>query len=261
MTESPTRSMFPDYPSYHYLLNQAREKVRMGNDNLSQGLEILQRLREQYPHVPAIGHELVLAYMEDNQPEKAVSELEGMEKQFIEVDEETLCRRGRLFKDLGDTALSSGKLEDAEAQYRRAIERYGKAYEINHDHYPGVNQATLLLILAAISHERGRKEGSRHALEQMEQLAKQLLSRRYEWKKTHSDDNVWHPATRGELYLLRQDWESAADAYQEAFEEPNAQLFHRESAGKQVKRILAAWKKLGVEPDDTFTMQELFSGQ
>jgi hypothetical protein len=95
----------------------------------------------------------------------------------------------------------------------------------------------------------------------MAQQAHKLLARRHEnkWLRSLDDDNIWHLATEAEVYLLLEQWSEAADTYRRAFAEPKVTPFHRETAGRQARRILDAWRRLGGEPPAPgFPLDSLF---
>ena len=91
------------FPSYHKPPGAGPIVHRSGNeDDRRKAVELLEGLRERYPHVLAIGQELVLALEECHDPDRAEQLLNTLEKSFLNLDEEFLCRWGRLFKDRGD---------------------------------------------------------------------------------------------------------------------------------------------------------------
>lgn len=103
--------------------------------------------------------------------------------------------RGRLWKDgvhrARDAAASAGLA-------RRARDEYLAAYAIAHDPYPGINAATLSLLL-------GEPERSRALAEQVQNDLARLGSR-----------TAWDLATAGEAALLSGDPERARARYAEA---------------------------------------------
>jgi hypothetical protein len=246
------------FPSYHKPLELARSLTRSGNDNdRRKAIALLDGLRQRYPHVLAIAQELVLALEECHEPDRAEQILKTLEKSFLNLDEEFLCRWGRLFKDRADeyTPLPWSKpgrrLPDpvlAEAFYRKSIAKYDQAYRIRLGHYPGVNKATLLLIVGALKSQRsGATPGSITELLESEELARKLLACRASWKVDHSEDEtIWHPATEGEVQLLRLEWEQAAAHYREALGAKNMSRHARDSMLRQVERIALAFRILGI---------------
>jgi hypothetical protein len=222
---------------------------------------LLDGLRHRYPHVLAIGQELVLALEESREADRAEEVLKTLEKSFLNLDEEFLCRWGRLFKDRGDeyTLLPWSQprrrapdLVLAEAFYRKSLAKYDQAYRIRFGHYPGINTATLLLILGSLApREPGSAE--RPELSKSAELAGTLLANRANWPGEQPDDlPVWHPATAGEAHLLRREWAEAAYQYQVALEGKNVTPHARDSMRRQVERILMCFHKLNVAPAPPF---------
>jgi len=91
------------YPSYHRPLEIAQKWTRSGNpQERSEAVTLLRGLSDKYPHALAIGQELVLALLESNQLPEAQQLLEKLQTRFKSLDEETLCRLGRLSKEFAD---------------------------------------------------------------------------------------------------------------------------------------------------------------
>jgi len=144
--------------------------------------------------------------------------------------------------------------KSAQECYLLALDKYDAAYKIRQGHYPGINKATLLLILAGLPGE-SREE----RLRQCQELAQDLLTRQASWPKTLPDDSIWHLATEAEAHFLLQRWNEAADRYRRALEESGGKPFYPDSMRKQVVRICDAFRRIGVEnfgplsnPDDVF---------
>jgi hypothetical protein len=247
------------YPSYHKPLQTARAWLRDGAHK-SDALELLAGLRSKYAHVLAIGNELVLALLENKPSAEAMAELGRLEHQFQEVDEETRCRWGSMYKREGDRAWKSGDPVTAESLFLQALEEYKRGYAIRHGHYPGINQATLLLLLAALARQRKEDARSQNYLRQAEAAADDVLARRGRWHKDFSDDNIWHPATVGEAHLLKRNWSEAASHYAAALGAANVQPFHRQSIGKQARCILEALSLLDFRPEPPFDNPDDFFG-
>ena len=136
-----------------------REPLRAGSRTAAGAIALLEGLMKRYPHVLAIGQELVLALLECHEEEQAEAVLCQLDRSFTNLDEETQCRWGRLFKDQGDAYVRlpwsdpDGRPADPEMArvfYRKSLERYDQAYRIRSGHYPGINKATLLLILGTL---------------------------------------------------------------------------------------------------------------
>jgi hypothetical protein len=259
------------FPSYHKPLELARSLTRSGNDDdRRKAVALLDGLRQRYPHVLAIGQELVLALEECHEPDRAEQILQTLEKSFLNLDEEFLCRWGRLFKDRGDeyTPLPwsnpDGRLPDpilAEAFYRKSLAKYDQAYRIRFGHYPGINKATLLLILGSLTPPPLDSQVRAEVYESAE-LAGKLLGDRLHWPVDQPDDlTVWHPATAGEAHLLRREWAQAASQYREALHGKKLTPLARDSMRRQAERILMCFRNLSVAIpppfDDTTALYEI----
>jgi Tetratricopeptide Repeats-Sensor len=250
------------FPSYHKPLELARSLTRSGNqDDQQRAIELLEGLRKRYPHVLAIGQELVLALEESHDPDRAEQTLKTLEKSFLNLDEEFLCRWGRLFKDRDDEftplpwSRPGARPPDpvlAEAFYRKSLAKYEQAYRIRFGHYPGINTATLLLILGSLA-PPPPDSLPRPELQESAALAGKLLAERSKWPADQPDDlTVWHPATAGEAHLLRREWAEAAYQYREALQSKKVTPHARESMRRQVERILTCFRTLNVAPAPPF---------
>ena len=216
------------FPSYHKPLDAGAGADPL-RDTERQGRRPSRCSRDccsRYPHVLAIGQELVLALMECGEHERAEQVLMELETRFTNLDEETLCRWGRLFKDRGDRLRrpplvgpdrSGPDPELAGDFYRRSLEKYDQAYRIRFGHYPGINKATLLLILGSLKPPGpGSGPPPRSCTSRRSWPAGCLANRRAGRREQPDDPTVWHPATAGEAHLLRREWAEAAAQYREA---------------------------------------------
>jgi hypothetical protein len=244
------------FTSYHHPLELARSWLREGGDRLKDALALLKVLRERYKHVLAIANDLVLALIETGDEREATAELERIKAQFPLVNEETRGRWGKLHKLAGDRARENNDFVRAEECYLFALQEYQKGYEIRFGHYPGINVPTILVILAALAHQRQNDAKSAQYQQQAIAAAEELLRRRGDWPKDLSDDNIWHAATAGEALLLQKKWADAACQYKAALSESNVQPFHRKSISDQVQRVLDAWAKLGERPEAPYDTVE-----
>ena len=94
------------FPSYHPPLELARALNRSGDRaKRTKALTLLEGLSLRYPHALAVGQELVLALIESGEHDRSEVTLRALEITFANLDEEILCRWGRLFKDWGDDYL------------------------------------------------------------------------------------------------------------------------------------------------------------
>ena len=106
---------------------------------------------------------------------------------------EILCLRGRLFKDAFEHATGDAS---ADKLARRARDEYLRAYAIAGDAYPGVNAATLSMLLD----ERTETE----------RLARQVVA---SIERKGAPLSTWDLATLGEALLLTGDFDGAAARY------------------------------------------------
>lgn len=248
------------YPSYEWPLRQAKSWVRSSNDDEKQAAsELLYRLHKRYPHALVFAQEQVLALIECGNRPGAESLLAEVEPSFGSPDEEILCRWGRIYKDQGDVHVRVGQNQLAVDCYSKARDRYHQGYLVRQGHYPGINEATLSLILASLLSQ----DESRRLEEECRKRMEELLASYERWPQSLPDDNVWHPATAGEAHLLQKDFRAAAARYHEALGQHNCQRFHRESMCKQVRRILETHQRMGLTdfgPFDLHNLESFFFG-
>jgi hypothetical protein len=242
-------------PSYHKLLAIARAASRSGvKERCRWAVDVLEGLMRRYPHALPIGQELVLALLECNDEERAEMVLGQLDRTFRNVDVETLCRWGRLFKDRGDAYVrlpwsdDPGRPADpvmARVFYKKSIDRYDQAYAMSSLYYPGINKATLLLILGTLGPLAGGVRA--REIDESDTLAASLLADRSNWPSSlPEDETLWHPATAGEAYLLRQNWIAAAQQYADALESRHLNAHARTAMYRQVERIRRCFLTLGI---------------
>jgi hypothetical protein len=180
--------------------------------------------------------------------------LDQLDRVFTNLDEETQCRWGRLFKDQGDAYVRlpwsepDGRPPDAEMArifYKKSLDRYDQAYRVRSGHYPGINKATLLLIVGTL--QPPIPDAPAKELADSESLAAALLSDRARWPPGfQEDETLWHPATEGEAYLLRRMWDAAARHYGQALESRFLNGHARNTMYRQVERICVCFAMLGI---------------
>ena len=244
-----------DFVSYHTPLDKARLWTRSGDpQQKEQACLLLEGLHHKYSHALEIGQEWVLALLECGREDEAKRVLERIEPLHRNPNEEILCRWGRLYKDQGDRYVPAIGVADekqtddpimAERYYRLALTRYDAAYKIRNGHYPGINKATLLLIVGTLGPGPFGTQQSKDRQDSAA-LAQDLLARRRNWPHDLPDDDIWHPATEAEAHLLLQHWEESARLYHIAQAQPNFHPQNQESMRRQVQRILHCFRKIGI---------------
>jgi len=226
--------------SYHRALAAAKQRTRAGNKvDLDDAIDQLRGLRARYPHVLDIGNELVLALMEAQRDADAEAALTQLDAEFQPLDEEFLCRWGRFYKEHGDR--HDVNANTASAYYRQALAKYRQAYAVRQGHFPGINVAAVLHLLAAL--DSGQAGQYRHEAEGMAQA---LLARRADWPIDQADDiSIWHPATEAEARLLLGEWDRSAALYRQVLAVADLPPFARASMRRQVERIVQSFQRLG----------------
>jgi hypothetical protein len=236
--------------SYTTPLALARNWSQSGDKALqSEARKLLEGLFERFPHSLEIGQQLALAYLENRQEAEAKAVLDKLSLMCRNPNEEVLSRAGRLYRDQGDRYVKypeiGGLVEsppEALSYYRLALEDYTKAYRVRNGHYPGINVATLHLLIAAFETNATNRAGQ---LQCSQTIAQKLLDRWADWPLETDDDPVWHAATAGEANLLLNRWDAAAECYFAAQQHARFKSFHRGSMRKQVLRILYCHRRLG----------------
>lgn len=141
-----------------------------------------------------------LALARSGASERANGLLQELRRQG-HTDIETLGMLARTFRDLGLMAVDPAQRT---AWFRQAAEAYGEAHRKSGDCWPGINLATLLMLL-----------GDR---EQAAAVARELRARCLKELETpHAgDDRYWLLATLGEAALILGDTDAAETAYRQA---------------------------------------------
>jgi hypothetical protein len=247
------------FVSYATPLEVAR-RWSQSNDQAErlQARELLRGLFKRFPHSIEIGQQLALAELEAGGEKEAITVLHDIQLLCRNPHEEVLSRCGRVYRDQGDRYVSypevpgapevriGGTAEipaEARRYYLLALREYTKAYQIRFGHYPGVNVATLHLLIAAL--DAGGAECDSH-LKDCRDTARRLLDHKADWPREHDDDPIWHAASAGELHLLLKEWDTACECYRAAQQHQRFQRFHRTTMLRQVVRIVYGHKRLGV---------------
>jgi hypothetical protein len=248
--------------SYHKPLDAARTLGRSPEDaDYRKAIALHPRLIVRYPHVLGLGQELVFVLIEAGRHDEAEALLKRFEKEFLDLDEEFLCRWGRLFKERGDAHAGlpwpahAGRSPDADLAakyYRLSLEKYEQTYLIRSGNFPGINKASMLLIFVSLVPESPRSPG-RADLRESADLAAKILADRANWQQDQSDDDsIWHPATAGEAHLLLREWAKAEAQYREALRHKDLKAQSRNSMRRQVEWIVVCFRKLSATPAKLF---------
>jgi tetratricopeptide (TPR) repeat protein len=234
----PRREPREGYPSYRVPLAHAhglwRDRRRAADTGRALG--ILDEAVRRYPHaVPLLlEHALLLAEVgRHGEALRAIEPLEGLCRVFH--DEETLSRAGRLCKDMGDRAMADMPVErrqlgrhPARQWYEGAFRRYREAFDIGRDFYPGINAATLALML-------GREDEART-------LAADVLDicGHGDLGAAGTEPRFWLLASQGEASLVLGREAEAAAFYRQALSAlPPGHEGLAEASRAQVRRL--AW--------------------
>jgi hypothetical protein len=230
--------------SYHAELEEAKKwRFAQTEAGLTAAKAALERLRVKYPHVLAVGHELILVLEKLGDLDGASRELQELERVFPKLDEETLSRGGKINKLLAATA----PLGQANAYLRTAEEYYHRGYAISGGCYSRINELTVRLLRAAKLAESGNAPDAQKLLSNTRLEAAELLNTE-SWVAHRSDDNIWVPATQGEAAFLAGDWTTAERAYSRAKFAAAGKVFYLRTMCEQLKLLLEAYARLNVTP-------------
>jgi class 3 adenylate cyclase len=156
--------------------------------------------------------------------ERANAVLEQL-RQEGERDEETLGNLGRTYKDLA----MSGPASDREKFLRRAAETYGQAYQGSGGYWPGINAATMNLLV-------GERDYAR-------KLAQEVRERCLKEVRDPSGDSYWEYAALGQAALICQDWAEAERWYARAAEQRKERYGDLQSSRRNARLILDYWQQ------------------
>ena len=117
-------------------------------------------------------------------------------------DGETISLLARTHKDLW---LQASDPEEKKEQLQLAAQRYKEAYQITDSYYPGINAATMAMLMGK------KKQSCTLAQEVRDRCISQLKSRHQ-----RNSDDYWLLATLGETALISQQFSEAQQWYAEA---------------------------------------------
>jgi hypothetical protein len=239
--------------SHHEELEKARNwRFTQTPESLRESRALLENMRIDYPHVLAIGHELILVLEKLGELDRAIQELQNLERVFPKLDEETLSRGGKIHKTLAASAHGGqavDHLKKAEDYYRRAAESGG--------FYPRINELTVRLLRAAKLAELGNESDAQKVLQCVQKDAREFLNTEG-WIARKSDDNVWLPATQGEAAFLAGSYAAAEDGYSKARAAANGKVFYLRAMRDQLKALCDAFKKLNLPVTGPLAAPETF---
>jgi class 3 adenylate cyclase len=190
-------------PKLRELLRRfARQLLHQGHPTLA--LEVAARgLAEAYPDDHDLLYCRALALVNSGNTTRAwdfVQEMLDRTDLPVAVLSDVLSLAGRIRKD---EASRSANPEDRSKLLREAFSFYQQAYELNHDTFPGINAATLALLI-------GEPDQSRQLAGKVRDDALNELD------KPGKEDDYWLQATLGEAYLLLRDETAAHTRYANA---------------------------------------------
>lgn len=238
------------YATYEFPLARAREWIKSRDKALlEEAIKLLEELRKRHPHAVPVIPELVLARLESGDLDGA-RQILAQCGDPIALGEEMLSRYGRTLRESGDAYVclnGSDKDPDVEialGRYRLALQQYEDAYAVRQGYYPGINIATLRLLIYAVNPAESRDDKD---LQNAKDLAKRLLDGRSKWARNTAepDDELWRIATAADCYLLREDWAPAAELYQMAKKEPACKPFHVACMRRTAERIISCYQRTG----------------
>jgi tetratricopeptide (TPR) repeat protein len=221
------------YPSYRVPLFLARQCWLQGK--AADGAALLQQQHALFPHAVPLEQEYALLLAELG----AWREARAMLLQFREGcrvfgDYETLSRLGRAHKNAGDRAwhrgYTSGQAGVALApdspawrQYQLALEVYEEAFVLSEHCYPGVNAASLAVLLG----DRVKAE----------RLARRVAVLSAEPVAFTRDEPFWVHASRGEAALVLGRYDDAHEFYGNALPEITDEVQYVQTAYHQLCRL------------------------
>jgi hypothetical protein len=239
------------------VLEAARAWARGGA--AGEAVQLLRELHARYPRAPRVLRELAFACRQAGLAEEELrvdEQLRALHKPEELLDEEALMEHGKQPKKRGVAAFLSkagrADLMLAFEHFEQAAVWYERAYGRRSGHYPGVNLATMRLLMAAID-RHFRRSTAKERLKEARGLAAGLFERQHDWPKTEPDDDVWHAASRGECLTILGEFDAAFAEYDYARHLPSCKDTHRRIMGKQLRLLLEAYRLLGQPPPTGMT--------
>jgi tetratricopeptide (TPR) repeat protein len=220
-------------PSYRVPLYLAHRYWQHGK--AKEGLEVLNRHGQQFSHAVPLEQEraqLLLELGQVYQAQKLTRALRDGCRVF--GDHETLSRMGRTYKNAGDRSWAREYTAEAGAlgpmagspawqQYQMALDVYEEAFNLSNHYYPGVNAASLALLLQETT--------------KAQRLAQRVAKSCADPAAVATEDLFWLFATEGEAALIEGKYSEARKFYHDALAEPTAEIGHVQAAYHQICRL------------------------
>ncbi len=202
------------YSSSLYI-NLAEEILQLGEPLIA--YDILTEGLKYWPDDLELKNLMALALARIGAPKRAIEILNYLIINQGKNNEDIWNRLGGSYKDLWQYNKPGNERNE---QLQLAIKFYKKSYEKNHDIYPGINAATMLLLA-------GEKEQSRNIAKNVKEISEKNANKDY-----------WTLATLGEACLILEEYSSAAYWYQQAFKNVDKKYGNLSSTRKNAKMIL-----------------------
>lgn len=174
-------------------------------------VRVLRQAAQDFPLAVGVRTELALALARTGQLEAAFEQVQDfLPYSCLFGDYETHCRVGRIYKDQGDRSIAESRPLHEEfvsgahpgyQHYRMAFEYYRQAYDFSGHYYPGVNAATLALLI-------GDRDTARDLARDVLEICRIV--------RVAPDQRHWIFATEGEASLLAGRDTDALDFYRNA---------------------------------------------
>jgi len=174
---------------------------------LCEAQDLARRAKASFPKATRITQLYALALARLGATEKARTYLTGL-YQAQEVDAETAGLLGRVYKDLW-------KKTGNPAHARQSRDTYLRGFSETKDYYPGINAATMSLIL-------GEKDRARCIAHEVIAIC------------DSSQRDYWSMATLGEAYLIAGDMDKASECYGEAIDQAGGNYGNVNSSFQQL---------------------------
>src|SRR5262249_1986646 len=150
-----------------------------------------------------------------------IREFKRLEETFPDLDDETLCRGGKLHKKLAENQIKAKAPGHALAELKKAEEYYRRAFALRHWFYPRINELSVRVrqaeVLAELERAGEKREvTAERVLADVQRDANAMFLDERVWEPRADDDHVWIPAGKGEAAFLARNWSTAEAFYSDA---------------------------------------------